>query len=65
MMTDTGYDSRDGVEDPVRRKSWTLEPVPFAYPHSGSEILAQIRCNDTVRANIYLDSEEDYDWLKE
>jgi len=63
-MVDTGYDERDGVEDVERRKSWTLEPVPFAYPHTGSQILAQIRCNEVVRANIYLESEEEYEWLK-
>ena len=64
-MTDTGYDNKDSVEDTTQRKSWTLEPVPFAYPHTGSQILAQIRCNDVVRANIYLEDEEEYEWLKE
>ena len=64
-MTDTGYDDpHDGVEDTERQKSWTLDPVPFPYPHTGSQVLAQLRCNSTVRANIYLDDEEEYEWLK-
>jgi hypothetical protein len=64
-MVDTGYDEVDGVEDTHRRKSWTLERVSFAYPQRAGTVLAQIRCNDTVRANIYLDTEEEFEWLKE
>ena len=60
-MTDTGYEGGEDTPKPSLH-IWSMRLLPFGY--GTDKIVAQIVRDETALAIIYLDSMEEYEWLK-